>query len=333
MLENIISSFLLISSDGLKGLLHNIFPYFDHEQNNFRLISIYLIVIAIVIFVILVSVIYVKYFISLLKNEIEERATIKPKETMSSYVHLILDMLRRKVEIFKIAQTIKQISSNHFSEDEVLQTIKSIKGFIDLCNSSAVDYLEEDENPVSIRQVISELYDGDPSSSLVILDFIINDNIESTVRFEDTDNHDTNKSISNLAYIYGNLAALVDTNLAKNSFELSIQLNPDNFESWSRLADLMKNLKKQPEAVKMYKMIIKRANEKEYPDAVVNAHKQLFEIYKQNNDEMAEKYQGFEHYYDSIGISSPLSEEELHILDIFQERENKKEIIAMLMRG
>lgn len=291
-----------------------------NNSHNLRLVSFYIVTITGIILVILALFIYIKYFLSLFSKKQISLPQKYSSNGFSKNISLILDMLRRKIEVYKIAQTVRQSRNYKFDEDEVLQTIISLKDFIDICNFS-IDKTE-------IKQILSDLYDEDISSSLIFLDSIINKNIVDSTRFESIKNQEIKNNISELAYIYGNLAKMIDSNLAINSFELSIQLNPENFSSWSRLADVRKELGEVLEATKIYEMIIDRANEKEFPNAVVNSHKQLFEIYEQN-----EEYQGFEHYYDAIGINIPLSEEEVHILEIIFDRANKKEIIAMLMQG
>lgn len=242
-------------------------------------------------------------------------------QSLGELVGLIIDMLGRGVDELKIAQTV--MYRNHYtsSEEDVFQLIDAVKDFIQLCRSQTFRKLENYNYLPNEEEALFHLAEGDPSLALTLIENLMDDNIDKaaasgmenkkTILYQET---------SNLANTFGNLAATNDIHLATSSFELSIELSPQNISSWSRLADMYARAESSSKAIWAYQNILDIADGEINAREVANACKHLSQhLYAQGNSLQAAKlYNNSKQYYDSLGINRRLDKQEIEIIEIIE---------------
>ena len=232
---------------------------------------------------------------------------------------LIIDMIGRGVDDLKIAQTI--MFRNHYmsSEEDVLQLIDSVKGFIGMCRNQDFKYLESTSLP-SEEDALYHLAEGDPTPALALIENLMDYNIDRAASGPENKKDELYRNISEQAVIFGNLAAVNDVHLATGAFELAIELEPQNISAWSRLGDMYAKAETSNRAVWAYQNVLNMADGDINPREVANASKNMSQhMYAQGNSLQAAKlYNNSKQFYDSLGINRRLDKQEIEIVEIIE---------------
>lgn len=242
-------------------------------------------------------------------------------KSLGELVGLIIDMLGRGVDDLKIAQTV--MFRNHYtsSEEDVFQLIDAIKDFIQLCRNQAFLKLKNRSSLPNEEDALFHLAEGDPSLALTLIENLMDNNIDKAAASGmENKKAALYQETSNLANTFGNLAATNDIHLATSSFELSIELYPQNISSWSRLADMYARAESSSKAIWAYQNILNIADGEINAREVANASKHLSQhLYAQGNSLQAAKlYNNSKQYYDSLGINRRLDKQEIEIIEIIE---------------
>ena len=142
---------------------------------------------------------------------------------------------------------------------------------------------------------------------------------------------------SGYASVFGTLAAMSDPHLATGSFELAVELSPQNVNAWSRLADMYHLLESHQKAMWAYQQVLEMADEELSPQQIANANKILSQYYyaQGNSLQAAKLYNQSKQFYDSIGINRRLDKKEIEIIEIIESRQQNdlETTIARLLSG
>ena len=241
---------------------------------------------------------------------------------------LIIDMAGRGVDDLKIAQTIMFRNQGQSSEDEILQVIEAIKDFIAMCLNDKFEQVKANaETPLPQEdEALYHLAKGDPSLALVLIEALMDEEINRGASMTLGAKRDMLfQGVSNYACTFGSLAGLSDVHLATGSFELAIELAPQNVNAWSRVADMYARAESNNKAVRAYENVLELADAEIYPQQVANAEKMLSQFYyaQGNSLQAAKLYNNSKAYYDSIGINRRLDKKEVEIIEIIESRQNE----------
>ena len=241
---------------------------------------------------------------------------------------LIIDMAGRGVDDLKIAQTIMFRNQGQSSEDEILQVIEAIKDFIAMCLNDKFEQVKANaETPLPQEdEALYHLAKGDPSLALVLIEALMDEEINRGASMTLGAKRDMLfQGVSNYACTFGSLAGLSDVHLATGSFELAIELAPQNVNAWSRVADMYARAESNNKAVRAYENVLELADAEIYPQQVANAEKMLSQFYyaQSNSLQAAKLYNNSKAYYDSIGINRRLDKKEVEIIEIIESRQNE----------
>lgn len=241
---------------------------------------------------------------------------------------LIIDMAGRGVDDLKIAQTIMFRNQGQSSEDEILQVIEAIKDFIAMCLNDKFEQVKANaETPLPQEdEALYHLAKGDPSLALVLIEALMDEEINRGASMTLGAKRDMLfQGVSNYACTFGSLAGLSDVHLATGSFELAIELAPQNVNAWSRVADMYARVESNNKAVRAYENVLELADAEIYPQQVANAEKMLSQFYyaQGNSLQAAKLYNNSKAYYDSIGINRRLDKKEVEIIEIIESRQNE----------
>ena len=245
-------------------------------------------------------------------------------KSLKELIALIIDMIGRGVDELKIAQTIMFRSQGLNSEDDILQTITAIKDFVALAVSGKFKKLKATKNLPEEDEALFHLAMGDPSLALALIEAVMDENIEIASSLPTGEKRDRIfMETSCLSCTFGSLAALSDVGLAANSFELAVELAPQNITAWGRLADMYHLLENMPKAIWAYNQVLDMADEDLSPQLVANARKILSQYYyAQGNSLQAAKFFTLsKQYYDSIGINRRLDKKEIEIVELIENRQ------------
>lgn len=246
-------------------------------------------------------------------------------KSLDELLGLIVNMIGRGVEELKIAQTVMFRNQGENSEDEIIQTIASIKDFIALCLNGRFKNLQSDKPLPAEDEALFHLANGDPSLALALLEALMDNEIEKSTQMPQGDKRDQIfRETSNYAATFGTLASLTDVHLATSSFELAVELNPQNINAWNRIADMYHLTDAQNKAMWAYQNVINLADENLNPQQMANAYKMLSQYYyaQGNSLQAAKYYNASKQYYDSIGINRRLDRKEVEIIEIIESRQN-----------
>ena len=270
-------------------------------------------------------------------NEIDANRVMLDIESLQYQQHhkdlpellgLIIDMAGRGVDDLKIAQTIMFRNQGQSSEDEILQVIEAIKDFIAMCLNDKFEQVKANaETPLPQEdEALYHLAKGDPSLALVLIEALMDEEINRGASMTLGAKRDMLfQGVSNYACTFGSLAGLSDIHLATGSFELAIELAPQNVNAWSRVADMYAKAESNNKAVKAYENVLELADAEIYPQQVANAEKMLSQFYyaQGNSLQAAKLYNNSKAYYDSIGINRRLDKKEVEIIEIIESRQNE----------
>lgn len=247
-------------------------------------------------------------------------------KTLPELIGLIIDMIARKVDDLKIAQTIMYRNQGKSSEDEVLQTIAEVKNFLALAAHGKFNEIRKKTNLPDDATAILHLSEGDATYALALLENLMDAKIETASSMTNGARKDQIfQETSNMACTFGTLSALTDTRLATGSFELAIELHPQNVNAWNRAADLYNKAGSYNQALKTYQHVLDIADEEINAEQVANANKMLSQFYYEqgNNLQAAKLYNASKLYYDSLGINRRLDRQELEIIDLIEQKQKQ----------
>lgn len=248
---------------------------------------------------------------------------LKPQK-LETMLGLIVDLLERGVDEPKIAQTIMFKNQHLNSEDDIIQTITSIKFFVYLCLNGRFRKINSDRLLPQETTAVFHIARGDCSLALLLLETMIDNNIAKINSMREGREKDRKWSeTSNCATIFGTLASFENTMLAIGAFELAIELNPRNVTAWGRIADMYNRIEQTEKAVWAYNNVLNLADEVLYTQQIANANKMLAAYYRENNrrDEAEIMSGKSRRYYDMVGINKPLTEREVKIVRIIESNE------------
>lgn len=244
---------------------------------------------------------------------------------LSDLLGLIIDMLGRGVDDLKIAQTVMFRNQNLNSEDDILQTIDSIKYFVDLSRNQAFSKLPTTANLPDEEEALYHLAKGDSSLALTLLENLMDNGIEKAAQSTNEAKRDAlYKTVAEQACVFGTLAASNDVMLATGAFELSIELSPNNANAWSRVGDMYLRAGSINKAIWAYQNAVNFADEEINARELANAHKHLSQhLYDQGNSLQAAKlYNSSKQFYDSLGINRRLDKQEIEIIELIEAHHN-----------
>lgn len=247
------------------------------------------------------------------------------RKSLDELLGLIIDMIGRGVDELKIAQTVMFRNQGENSEDDIIQTISSIKDFIALCINGRFKGLRSDKQLPPEDEALFHLANGDPSLALALLEALMDNEIEKAAQMQPGEKRDQIfREASSHATVFGTLAGLTDVHLATSSFELAIELNPQNINGWNRIADMYHLADAHNKAMWAYQNVINLADENLNPQQTANAYKMLSQYYyaQGNSLQAAKYYNASKQYYDSIGINRRLDRKEVEIIEIIESRQS-----------
>ena len=260
------------------------------------------------------------------------------RKSLEDLIGLIIDMIGRGVDELKIAQTIMFRNQGENSEEDIIQTVEAIKEFVALCVSGKFKGLSAEKNLPAEDEALFHLAKGDASLALALLEALMDKNIEYSAALPVGDKRDALfAETSGYASVFGTLAAMSDPHLATGSFELAVELSPQNVNAWSRLADMYHLLESHQKAMWAYQQVLEMADEELSPQQIANANKILSQYYyaQGNSLQAAKLYNQSKQFYDSIGINRRLDKKEIEIIEIIESRQQNdlETTIARLLSG
>lgn len=258
------------------------------------------------------------------------------QKPLNELLGLIVDMVSRGVDELKIAQTVMHRNQGQSSEDDILQTITTIKDFIALSVNRRFSVLRNKSNLPSEEAALLSLVNGDPSLSMALMEGLMEYNIDAASQMSAGDKRNSVFSeTSNIATAFGSFAKLNDPYLAGSSFELAIELNPQNINAWGRLGDVYGITDSHSQSVWAYENLLNISDEGLHPRQVANAKKMLskYAYDKGDNLNAAKLYNNSKAYYDSIGINRRLDRHELEIVEVIEAKhaQNIKNTVSHIL--
>lgn len=291
---------------------------------SFREVAFRLILIALIVFVILICFIYLKHLFILHSNN-KSHEPKNPVDMM--YLALMLDMKRRGAEPLKIAQTIMFASDNQYNENQILQIVFVLEDFLEMNREKQFKPIIEKYATPSIEDAIKAIIDGSIFILLDIMNAAFEDGVQNLKIVSKSEKEKYKKYVANIANIYGCFVSLVDTEIAISCFETATKLNKEDMAIWVNLADAYFETNDRRTASSIYQSVIENADHEKDALQVANARKKLATI-----SNISDEIETANLFYDSIGINKPLDEDEIRVLKIMRENQNKTEIASMLSR-
>lgn len=258
------------------------------------------------------------------------------QKKLSELIGLIINMIARKVDDLKIAQTIMYRNQGQASEDEIMQTIIEVKNFLALAAQGKFNEIRNEKELPNDADAILHLSEGDATYALALIENLMDYKIGIAAAMSNGARKDQIfLETSNMACTFGTLSALSDVRLATSSFELAIELHPQNVNAWNRAADLYNKAGSYNQAMKTYLHVLDIADEEINAPQVANANKMLSQFYYEqgNNLQAAKLYNASKLYYDSLGINRRLDRQELEIISIIEQKQQQdiQQTIASLL--
>ena len=266
-------------------------------------------------------------------SSLQQGNTTIIRKTMHDLVGMIVNMIGRNIDELKIAQALMYRCKDDVSEETVLQIVHSVKEFLALCNQRAFDNVRRLKDLPTDEDCIIHLIAGDTSYAMALMEALMDDRINQAVSMKNmTQREALFKQSSNYACYFGTLAEINDTKLASASFELAIEMNPENPVAWSRCADLYKKMGLEDKANWAYNNVLKLIKQGDDKSQEANAFKHISQyLYAQGEGNQASQlYMQSKTYYDSIGINRPLDRKELEIIELIDQTEKEKIIESIL---
>ena len=139
------------------------------------------------------------------------------------------------------------------------------------------------------------------------------------------------------ACIFGTIAGTNNSELAQNSFELALELAPQNTNAWSRCGDIYWQQGNFDKAVYAYQTVVENGDNVLYAPQIANAQHKLALYYADNgkNNTAMDLEQNSINYYQNSGITTSLSEQENQTLQYIEQTgsENLQPAILKLLQN
>ena len=240
--------------------------------------------------------------------------------TVLNPIAAVINLLGHGVSEQKAAQALYYHYNATMSEEDVLQTIQSIRNFIGLYNTGKFNIKSLKQPLPTAAEAITHLADGDSSSCLLMLQALLNNYMKQAENEEGIIRSLTYALAASCACIMGNMAGLSDAELAHNSFELATELSPKNVDAWGRLGDMYMQKKSTSKAMIAYQNVLEIGDKILYAQQIANAKKNLAAYYfKQGMEAQAQQMQEeSSRFYQTYGIVTPLSQEEEFVYKTLQ---------------
>ena len=256
------------------------------------------------------------------------------KKDRQSLIGMIVNMIGRRIDDLKIAQALNFRSKEDLSEESALQLVSAIKDFLRLCANHEFDEVRKIKQLPSEEDCILSLISGDNSYAMALIEALMDEKIKQSLKTSSTlEKRALFRQASSLACDFGTLAEINDPNLAAASFELALELNPENTLAWSRCADIYTTIGMQEKANTAYQNVLKIAHQKRDIPQQANACKFLSQYYYALGDtnQASQLYAQSKNFYDSIGINRPLDRKEIEIIEILDKTPSEN-IIKSIMK-
>ena len=272
------------------------------------------------------------------KKNIENQRSITPstinvRKNLQDLLGMIVNMLGRHVDELKIAQAVMYRCRDNVSEETILQIVQAAKEFILLCQQGAFDNVRRIKDLPSDEDCVLHLIAGDASHAMALMEALMDEKINQAVNMKNmVQRNALFKQASNYACYFGTMAEIHDQNLASASFELAIEMYPDNTLAWSRCADLYNKQGFKDKANWAYRNVLKIAHKDIDASQEANARKYLSQyLYDMGeNIQASELYLKSKSYYDSIGINRPLDRKELEIISLMDKTTTDRIVHSVL---
>lgn len=239
-------------------------------------------------------------------------ATNIPTGRVEDMVALILTLLGRGVSETKTIQALYFYYKERFKEEDVFQTVRSIRDFIGLCNAGKFDILPDIDVLPTPAEALLNLAKGDATPCFVLMQALLNYQMEAAEN-GDGNIQSLNYAIAaNYACLLGNIARLSDIELAHNSFELATEIAPKNVKAWNRLGD-MYILENSPEkAFIAFQNVLDIGDMIMYAPQIADAKQYLAAYFEKSGlSEKAEEMRTqSDRFYEIYGLHTPLTQAE-----------------------
>lgn len=267
------------------------------------------------------------------KAENSSNGKLVLKKNIRDLICMIVNMLGHNIDELKIAQALMFRCKDDWSEESVLQLVRAIKEFLDLCNQAAFDNVRRLKDLPSDEECILRLIAGDASYAMALLEALLDDRINQAVALKNADKRaEIFRQAAQYSCCFGTLAEINDAGLAAASFELAIEMCPDSTLAWSRCAEVYRQSGQTEKANWAYRNVLKLAQQNNDAQQEANANKFLSQyLYGLGDSVQASAlYLQSKNYYDSIGINRPLDRKELEILEQIDSSDSEKIIQSVL---
>ena len=247
------------------------------------------------------------------------------KKDFSDLLGLLIDMVGRGVDDVKIGQALMYRGNGKNSEEDVMQTIDSVKDFIALCVNGKFNNIVSDDLP-GVKTALYHLANGDSSAALLLMERLLDDSIEKANAMPVGPKKDeVYAEVSHHACTFGNLASINDVMLATGSFELAIELAPNNINAWNRVGDMYLRADSTTKAVWAYNNVLQMSDEDLNIRQIANASKHLSDHYYSKGDSLqaAKMHNVAKQFYDDLGIGERLGKQEIEIVEIIEANQGQ----------
>ncbi|MBR6355775.1 MAG: hypothetical protein IKR92_02865 [Alphaproteobacteria bacterium] len=239
-------------------------------------------------------------------------ATNIPLGRVEDMVALILTLLSRGVSEAKTIQALYFYYKDLFKEEDVFQTVRSIRDFIGLCNAGKFDALPDIDALPTPAEALLNLAKGEATQCFVLMQALLNYQMQ-VAETSDGNIQSLNYAIAaNYACLLGNIARLSDIELAHNSFELATEISPKNVKAWNRLGD-MYILENSPEkAFIAFQNVLDIGDMIMYAPQIADAKQYLAAYFEKSGlSEKAEEMRTHSNrFYEIYGLHTPLTQAE-----------------------
>ena len=259
------------------------------------------------------------------------------RENINEIISLIINMLSREVSAEKIAQAVYYRNQGQTEKEEILQTISAVRDFISLCNTGKFDNLPARQELPTNEEAVLAWANGDNSYCLSLLENLIKQQIDNAETKEGLVKELSYAQAASYACIFGTIAGINNSELAQNSFELALELAPQNTNAWSRCGDIYWQQGSYNKAVYAYQTVAENGDENLYAPQIANARHKLALYYAENGkpDAAMTLEQDSINYYQNSGITTALSSKENEVLSFIAEnqQQNLRPAVSKLLQN
>ncbi len=255
------------------------------------------------------------------------------RRNLRDLLSMVINMLGRNIDELKISQALMFRCKDDLSEENVLQIVSSIKQFIDLCLSGTFEKVRRMKSLPSDEEALLSLIEGDPAPAMALLEALMDERINKAVnKTSQTHRNTVFREASEYACCFGTFAGMTDIYLSSASFELAVEMSPDNVKAWNRCADAYRQMGMEDKAVWAYKNVLKQTEKSVDYQQEANACKFLSQYFYACGDtiQATKLYNQSKNFYDSIGIHRPLDRKEIEIIELMYDMQHDKMLTSVL---